>query len=398
MAKKQIGIIPSKMEPTRACSPENIYGTMAKYPDPAAHDDPKTEEEGLSEQPPNQDQDSQPICLLVLGPTGSGKSSFIANLLNLPSSDPMIGHNTIDSHTTTITPYLIPNTNITLLDTPALNPDTFLPFLSTLATFLSQPSTPQMTGIILTHPITLNRLTNSTRQSLNLIKSLCGPDFFFSHTLLLTTMWDKTTTSTTSTNAAHAALVQREAQLLASPNFWASPPSSGKTIRFKDKVDGTTDLTMTTLLELFLDYQQPPQQTMMKFQQEIISGMDVKDTAAGRLVLGEQQDRKRKVEAELSRVKEGEESRLKDLQQNATKLDRQIVARSSRPYKEEDGMAYGSVPSPELDERDERRTGERDERHKGRNLGLSMPNSVRGLASESWNWASNKLASLRDSL
>ncbi|KAK3991120.1 hypothetical protein QBC44DRAFT_324234 [Cladorrhinum sp. PSN332] len=372
MVKKQVGINPPKMEPTRAYSPENIYGTMVTKPDPDSHhhlDSPSTTNtEGDPAEQPNEPSSLRPpICLLVLGPAGSGKSTFIAKLLGRPSSDPMIGHNTIDSHTTTITHYSITHakSDITILDTPALTPDTFLPFLSLLATHL-QSSQQSIDGLILTHPITLNRLTNSTRQCLQLIKSICGPEFFSSRALLLTTMWDQAAKGGGGGGGGpgpNEVLVKREAQLLASPNFWgstsggASPngsSSSGKHVRF----DGAAapDAGENEVLDHFLniaggedDLNVPQTQMQMQFEKEVTSGIDVKETTAGRLVLGEQEERKKKVEAELIKMKDAEEEKLKRERSKLFRSGRRragsshgvVAGRATvEPYSQVDHMAY----------------------------------------------------------
>ncbi|KAK4465420.1 hypothetical protein QBC42DRAFT_294375 [Cladorrhinum samala] len=335
---------------------------------------PIPEDAGPVERANNTSTTRPSLCLLVVGPAGSGKSAFIAKLVGRASSDAMIGHNTIDSHTTTVTPYTIshPSATITLLDTPALSPDTFLSFLTALATHIQSSSAHSITGVILTHPITLNRLTNTTRQSLNLLKSICGPSFFASQTLLLTTMWDQVSGSGSGSGSKDMeTLTKREAQLLSSPNFWsAANGSSGKTVRFYGAdenaittttaaaTDSTTSInTYTTaasssasssaslVIDHFLNMllvppppaaslpnrqklqesaasaassHQPRRQPLLQFEREIKSGLDVPSTTAGRLVLedkqgrraGQQEEAEREARKELERLR-AEQERLK---------------------------------------------------------------------------------------
>ncbi|KAK4163296.1 P-loop containing nucleoside triphosphate hydrolase protein [Cladorrhinum sp. PSN259] len=395
-------------------------------------------ENPVKDKQPTNDLPTRPICLLVLGPAGSGKSTFIAKLLGRPPTDPMIGHTNIDSHTTTITPYSIPTTpgtpKITIIDTPGLTPDDSLTFLFDLATrltFLNQP----VDGVILTHPITLNRLTNSTRQNLKLVKSICGPQFFASRSLLLTTMWDQAGGG----GPANDTLLKREAQLLSSPNFWgANTPqnidgSSGESVRFlnddDDDSDGPTNnnnnSSANKVLSHFFtllnkqDDTEPSEskEIYLLFGQEILAGTDVKQTTAGQMVIAEQEERQKKIESEMKRVKEEEEEKLRELKASfVAKLGshgsserrgmggggRTGRGTRSQQYQFEDGMAYGPLPMMMDDERGDdsgagRRAGNGGGRGGGRaaeqSSGVSglLPNTVRGLWTDVRDWASKKL-------
>lgn len=123
MVAKQRGFNP-KMQPAShaVCFPQNVYATENSYNSPPDPESPMTDRgtPGPDEEPNGKDlmpvppapipEDAGPVeranntsttrpslCLLVVGPAGSGKSAFIAKLVGRASSDAMIGHNTIDS-------------------------------------------------------------------------------------------------------------------------------------------------------------------------------------------------------------------------------------------------------------------------------------------------------------
>ncbi|KAK3900828.1 hypothetical protein C8A05DRAFT_35511, partial [Staphylotrichum tortipilum] len=134
------------------------------------------------------------ICLLLLGPSGSGKSSFIAAATGQGENASMIGHG-LDSHTSTCTPYTLTlgTTLFTLLDTPGFNDSNRddLSILSAIAAFLNSASPPiPLSGVLFTHAVTATRLTGSARMNLAIVRALCG-EGFVKRLGLLTTMWNQ---------------------------------------------------------------------------------------------------------------------------------------------------------------------------------------------------------------
>ncbi|KAL0946788.1 hypothetical protein HGRIS_012961 [Hohenbuehelia grisea] len=137
------------------------------------------------------------IIIAILGPTGSGKSSFINVATN--SNKMIVGH-TLQSYTKDVRsiectyPGDDHGRNIVFVDTPGLNferhsaNDVEIEIKKWLSR--TYPKRTHVDGIIYLYQITSNRMTKSESPITYepVFESLCGPDYS-RKTMLLTTMW-----------------------------------------------------------------------------------------------------------------------------------------------------------------------------------------------------------------
>ncbi|KAG8220499.1 P-loop containing nucleoside triphosphate hydrolase protein [Butyriboletus roseoflavus] len=158
--------------------------------------------------------DPSDLVILVMGPTGCGKSNFINTLMG--KAEQRTAAN-LRSDTRDVTPYCISDNGrrLVLVDTPGFD-DTYRPdseILRLIANWLTQKypdgATLKIAGIIYLHRITDNRMSGSAYKNLQMFGRLCG-NIPLPRARLVTTMWDK---------AKDLAVAQnREAQLR--NEFW----------------------------------------------------------------------------------------------------------------------------------------------------------------------------------
>ncbi|KAJ8111806.1 hypothetical protein OPT61_g5684 [Boeremia exigua] len=136
------------------------------------------------------------IIIAILGTTGAGKSSFIANCTK--DRHPQIGHD-LTSCTTKVSVHTMQmlGRTVHLIDTPGFN-DTLRSDCVTfqeLAYWLAAADDKkfQLSGIIFLHRITDIRFHSSTKRALEIFKAICGEDAFRG-TVVATTMWDRVAT------------------------------------------------------------------------------------------------------------------------------------------------------------------------------------------------------------
>ncbi|KAI6107644.1 P-loop containing nucleoside triphosphate hydrolase protein [Pisolithus croceorrhizus] len=128
-----------------------------------------------------------------MGPTGAGKSSFVAKATN--SGDEGVGHGLI-SHTSDIkaTRCIIGGSNVVLVDTPGFD-DTKksdLQILESISDWFnkSYKKGTSPSGILYFHRISDNRMAGTPLKNLRVFKKLCG-NKVMPHVVLVTTMWDE---------------------------------------------------------------------------------------------------------------------------------------------------------------------------------------------------------------
>ncbi|KAK4199322.1 nucleolar GTP-binding protein 1 [Triangularia verruculosa] len=120
-------------------------------------------------------------CILLLGPTGSGKTTFAKR----------VGITASDKPTTQCTAYQVEGLGLTLVDTPGFSdsPAETLGVLRIIGKWLGQDSQ-AVTGVIYFQAITNGRLTGTARSHISVFEQICGVSFL-SRTVFVTTMWDK---------------------------------------------------------------------------------------------------------------------------------------------------------------------------------------------------------------
>ncbi|KUI59246.1 GTPase IMAP family member 4 [Cytospora mali] len=139
--------------------------------------------------------DEAPIqrrSILVLGVTGSGKSSFIKAV---SGHDVEVGHHG-DSCTRCVKRYPVkrsesPNTEFVLIDTPGFD-DPHMDnshILQMIAKCIEDKDTPRISGVIYMHSIIDTRTVSDQKVQLELLKAMCG-ERFYGHIVICTTMWN----------------------------------------------------------------------------------------------------------------------------------------------------------------------------------------------------------------
>ncbi|KIK14127.1 hypothetical protein PISMIDRAFT_17525 [Pisolithus microcarpus 441] len=139
------------------------------------------------------DLTTEDIIIAIMGPTGAGKSSFVAKATN--SGDEGVGHALV-SHTSEIkaTKCTIGRSNVVLVDTPGFD-DTHksdLQILESISDWLNKTykQGTLLSGILYFHRISDNRMAGTPLKNLRVFQKLCG-NKAMSQVILVTTMWDE---------------------------------------------------------------------------------------------------------------------------------------------------------------------------------------------------------------
>ncbi|KAG6382116.1 P-loop containing nucleoside triphosphate hydrolase protein [Boletus reticuloceps] len=163
--------------------------------------------------------DPDDFVILVMGPTGSGKSNFINKLTGNTER-----RTASDLESQDVTPYSISyqGLRVVLVDTPSFD-DTDSEILRVIAEWLIQKypdgTLIKIAGIIYAHRITDDRMSGSAYRNLQMFGRLCG-SVPLPRTRLITTMWDQA--------KDQAATLRRETQL--KDEFWRALIDGGATV------------------------------------------------------------------------------------------------------------------------------------------------------------------------
>lgn len=159
-----------------------------------------------------------------------------------------------------------------------------------------------LTGVILLHRITDQRMGGSSLRNLRILQKLCGEPAY-PHICLASTMWSKL--------VDEAAGVSREQGLVESANFWAPMKAKGSIIsRHRDTVDSAMQIVDTLIGR---------GTTVLDIQRQMVDQMlDLNETTVGEYLEQELQEARRQHEKE---IKELEEALLEATEDN----DQQLV-------------------------------------------------------------------------
>lgn len=257
------------------------------------------------------------IMIAVMGPTGTGKSSFI-NLLsgaNLKISDEL------ESCTTTVQaadPFELDGHRVTLIDTPGFDDSTLrdTDVLAMIAAHLSltYKHGKLLAGVIYIHRILDNRVGGISSRNFKMFRNLCG-DTSLKNVAIVTNMW-----GTIDLHLGQA----RERELASKDIFFKSVLDKGARLV---RHDHTLESARVILRSFF---GQKPQ--ALQIQRELDAGMDISQTSAGKelnrdlmdKIAGHRQEMQTLMEEmnEASRLRD-EETR-KELAEDREKLQEEV--------------------------------------------------------------------------
>ncbi|KAI6373105.1 hypothetical protein MCOR25_003504 [Pyricularia grisea] len=222
------------------------------------------------------------IFLLVMGMTGSGKSSFVASSTG---REVTVGHG-LQSCTSDINifDFDFEGRQVFLIDTPGFN-DTNKSDAETLATVSAYLGTSYaqnvfIHGILYLHRITDNRVSGSAKRNFEMFRALCG-EASYGNVSLVTTMW---------TGRGRHEQLRREAELRRDPNFFGSIISGGASL-LRHGEHGTDpqqlrDSALSIIRQLIVQCRPGP--IVLLIQHELVEEKKIlDDTSAGIIVQGD---------------------------------------------------------------------------------------------------------------
>ncbi|KAG0694751.1 kinase-like domain-containing protein [Suillus ampliporus] len=177
------------------------------------------------------------IIIAVMGPTGTGKSSFINTATRSQCAE--VGHD-LESCTQGVTAFTYPHPdgsgrNVVFVDTPGFEDSvrTDYEVLKEIAAWLEKTYQEHVTlsGILFFHRITESRMRGTPLRNLSMFKKLCGTNAL-ENVILTTTMWD---------GVPQDIELQREHQL--KTQFWQEMILHGsRTARFTSSFDSAWEI------------------------------------------------------------------------------------------------------------------------------------------------------------
>ncbi|KAI6156086.1 hypothetical protein EDD17DRAFT_1489994 [Pisolithus thermaeus] len=206
-----------------------------------------------------------------MGPTGAGKSSFVAKATN--SGDEGVGHALV-SHTSEIkaTRCIIGGSNVVLVDTPGFD-DTKksdLQILESISDWLnkSYKQGTLLSGILYFHRISDNRMAGTPLKNLRVFQKLCGNEAM-SRVTLVTTMWDEVEESVG---------MERLEEL--EGNYWKPMISQGSTTY---RYGNTSESSKELLLQVAERKRREQGTDEVRLQKQMVKEhMQLRETGAGR--------------------------------------------------------------------------------------------------------------------
>ncbi|KAK0649737.1 P-loop containing nucleoside triphosphate hydrolase protein [Cercophora newfieldiana] len=232
--------------------------------------------------------------IVVMGPTGSGKSSFISLL----SDEPVEISHRLHSHTISTRPYKLRDQfggkNVFLVDTPGFD-DTSRPdaeILKEISFFLVMlhEKGVRLAGIIYLHRISDPRMSGAATKNLRIFKSLCGEQNY-RHVVLTSTMW--------SHDNEKKAVEKRRLEELQNL-FWADMIRGGCLVK---KHMGDAASALNIVRELATRKSLPRRPITLAIQRELgDEGRTLDDTAVGKLLAQEILGEREKTTRELAEL------------------------------------------------------------------------------------------------
>ncbi|PSN64131.1 P-loop containing nucleoside triphosphate hydrolase protein [Corynespora cassiicola Philippines] len=278
------------------------YTDMATVHESKADDSLHCAAEMQAEMQAEESQLPSKPTIVIMGMTGTGKSTFISHLTD---DEVAVGHG-LQSCTTEINRYwIVRSTNgqrICLIDTPGFD-DTnktdeavLFKIIAVLCSIYADPGL-NICGIVYVHRITDTRMSGSSIKSVRTFEKLCGRDSF-RHVTLATSMWDHLDDS----NQMIAS--EREHSLQSNPEFFGNLMREGaEMMRFYGNKKSAEEVIERVLGRT--------QKMVMKIQKELADDkLCLNETEVGEFLLGENK-------ADISKLNRD----LQDLQQQLVEAE-----------------------------------------------------------------------------
>ncbi|ORX97295.1 P-loop containing nucleoside triphosphate hydrolase protein [Clohesyomyces aquaticus] len=259
---------------------------------------------GVSRHPETQRTTNGELAILVMGVTGSGKSTFISRLTE---ENVEIGHS-LESCTTEVAGYIIRSSSgqkINLIDTPGFD-DTQrsnVQLLQNLASALGAMYANDdihFAGIIYLHRITDQRVAGSSLKSLRIFEKICGEENY-PNTVLLTTMWNLM-----ESESEKAIGYDRERTLAEKGEFFGAMVQGGAHM-MRDEGDR---VSAVDVIEHIVRRQH---RVVTALQREIVEEeKQLGETAVGIYLCGELEQARKRFETERDELEEALEEAIRD--------------------------------------------------------------------------------------
>ncbi|KAL2809243.1 hypothetical protein BJX63DRAFT_435377 [Aspergillus granulosus] len=217
---------------------------------------------------------SDAIFIAVMGVTGAGKSTFtkFTQDFSKGTSEVAVFDCKLDGRT------------VYLIDTPGFDDSNFsdrpdFAILQSIAAYLSASYSQNIRihGVIFLHRITENRVTGSARRNIELMKALCGPDYF-PHVALATTHW--------STTRESASKLRDRERLLQTQDAFFRPLLSGGATMFRHDDEAASACRIVRHLINLKDEHGGRVIPPLALQRELVDeSKKLDETAAGRVVM-----------------------------------------------------------------------------------------------------------------
>lgn len=222
---------------------------------------------------PNGKNKLKPVFIAVMGPTGSGKTSFI----NMASGSELrvgAGLESVTGDVQLSRPFALEKYSVTLIDTPGFD-DTSrsdADILSTIADYLSTmfKAKNQLSGVIYLHRITDNRMGGTALRNFRMFMALCGTKAL-SNAAIVLNMWNE---------VSEDVRKAREAELVNKDIFFKPAVNAGAKVLHHEN---TTPSAQAILRHLARKAPRP-----LQIQRELVTERkQIRDTAAGLALLGD---------------------------------------------------------------------------------------------------------------
>ncbi|KAF5347284.1 hypothetical protein D9756_009999 [Leucocoprinus leucothites] len=215
--------------------------------------------------------DEEPLetfAIVVMGPTGTGKSTFI----NLLTESGLLVGNELESCTDSVhfsSPFTVDGKQVILMDTPGFDDTktTDSDVLKMIAASLSlcRGNHLKLAGVIYMHRIVDNRMGGISSRNFRMFRQLCG-DSSLSKVVIVTTMWDQIDMTLGEA---------REAELMTKTIFFEPAVTRGAHMARHDNTHASAASIIRSVLTRC--HEQKP----LQIQEELENGVDISATKAG---------------------------------------------------------------------------------------------------------------------